>query len=451
MTKFILSAHQIVWGIPTLLLILITGLVLLFRTRFLPLRLLPRGLRLMARSLRSHGDGSFQAMCTALAATVGTGNLVGVAGALCLGGPGAIFWMWLCGILGMVTKFAEVTLAQRFRVTRSGESFGGPMYIITRGMGPKWHFLAVIYCILGLIASFGVGNAAQVQAVVASVRWVFPALTQRQTLGLGIAMAVLLGIALFGGQRTIGAAAEKLIPFAAGGYILLCFLVLALRRQYLADAFSQILLGAFSPRAVTGGVVGSFFQALRTGCSRGVFTNEAGMGTASIAHAGADVPHPVHQGLLGVVEVFLDTIVICTLTALVILVSGIPIPYGTDAGMTLTGGAFSQVLGGWTAWFLAAALTCFAVGSVLGWGLYGGRCAQFLFGERAWVPFAAAQTAAIVFAVIQEAQVVWLLSEIFNGLMALPNLVALAALAKEVSRLSRDYERKSGGPIHRRR
>ena len=453
MTNFLNGLHRIVWGAPTLILILGTGLFLSVRTRFVQLRLLPRSLRQMARSLRrkpgENGISPFQALCTALAATVGTGNLVGVAGAICLGGPGAIFWMWICGFIGMATKYAEVTLALRCRVREHGEYLGGPMYMITRGMGFRWRYLAAAYAVFGIAASFGVGNATQVNAVVSGVNAVLRSFGRaeslRRNLAVGLLLAVTIGAVLLGGAKQVGRTAEKLIPFVSGGYILLCLGVLILRRRYLPQAVSLILDGAFNPRSVTGGLLGSAFQALRVGCSRGVFTNEAGMGTASMAHACAQVSHPAEQGLLGIVEVFLDTIVICTLTALVILTAGGAIPYGTDAGGSLTASAFSAVYGSWVNVFLAGALACFAIATVLGWGLYGCRCAQFLLGPKAWKGFALLQALTVIPASVGKAETVWLLAEILNALMSVPNLIALAALSPELVRLTKEYER-SGTP-----
>ena len=453
MTNFLNGLHHTLWGAPTLILILGTGLFLSVRTRFVQLRLLPRSLRQMARSLRrkpgENGISPFQALCTALAATVGTGNLVGVAGAICLGGPGAIFWMWICGFIGMATKYAEVTLALRCRVREHGEYLGGPMYMITRGMGPRWRYLAAAYAVFGIAASFGVGNATQVNAVVTGVNAVLRSFGRaeslRRNLAVGLLLAVTIGAVLLGGAKQVGRTAEKLIPFVSAGYIALCLGVLILRRRYLPQAVSLILDGAFNPRSVTGGLLGSAFQALRVGCSRGVFTNEAGMGTASMAHACAQVSHPAEQGLLGIVEVFLDTIVICTLTALVILTAGVAIPYGTDAGGSLTASAFSAVYGSWVNVFLAGALACFAIATVLGWGLYGCRCAQFLLGPKAWKGFALLQALTVIPASVGKAETVWLLAEILNALMSVPNLIALAALSPELVRLTKEYER-SGTP-----
>ena len=449
MTKFLEDINGFVWGAPALVLILGVGLYLSVRTGFPQVTLFPKALRLFFRRLlcREGTDTSFRCLCTALAATVGTGNLAGVAGAICLGGPGAIFWMWVSGFFGMATKYAEATLAVRYCCKENGEVRGGPMYMISQGLGKRWKSLAALYCLFGVLASFGVGNAAQINTLTAAVGGMlrnFGLEPGRGTkLLLGIVVAAAVTMALLGGAGRIGAAAERLIPFASAGYILLCTVVLTLRHREIPGAFADILTGAFSPRAVTGGMLGSAFTALRIGCSRGVFTNEAGMGTAAIAHGGAEVYHPCEQGLMGIMEVFLDTIVICTLTALAILVSGVSLPYGTDTGAVLTEAAFSRVLGRGASLFLAAAVCCFAFATVLGWGLYGARCLEFLTGNAVWKGFALAQGAMALLGAVLETGPVWQISETFNGLMAIPNLFTLAVLAKEVSRLTIDY-RKTG-------
>ena len=452
MTKILEAVHGFVWGAPALLLIIGIGLYISIQTGFVQILLFPRGMKLFLSSLISpaerEGVSSFQALCTALAATVGTGNLVGVAGALCIGGPGAIFWMWLCGLLGMATKYAEVVLAVRYRSREDGAYVGGPMQMIVNGLGLRWRWLAVCYCVFGVIASFGVGNMAQINAVISGMNGLLLDYGIQETpfrnLLIGLALALLILLVLSGGAKGIGAAAEKLIPVASAGYILLCIGVLYFRYDRIPEALRQILLGAFSPRAATGGMLGSAFLALRVGCSRGVFTNEAGMGTASIAHASAETDHPAQQGLMGIVEVFLDTILICTLTALAILVSGVPIPYGNDLGGQLTNLAFSAVYGRSASVFLAAALSCFAFATVLGWSLYGGRCVQFLFGKGAWKWFVALQTLLVILGSVMNTQAVWLLAETVNGLMAIPNLIALAALSPEVVRLTIEYKEKTG-------
>ena len=454
MTQLRFYIQDAILGLPAAALILGVGLYLTIQLGFPQLVLLPKALGLFFRRMFAgkprEGVSSFQALCTALAATVGTGNLVGVAGAICLGGPGAMFWMWVCAFFGMATKYSEAALAVRCRVKTPDGYAGGPMYTMTCGLGQGFRLLAKAYCVFGILAAFGVGNAAQINAVVTGVNGAVsrfggePSL--RGNLMMGLILAVLAGFLLFGGAKRIGAAAELLVPIAAGCYILLCIGVLLVFRRRIPAAFGQFLAGAFCPRAVTGGILGSAFQALSVGCRRGVFTNEAGMGTASIAHACAEA-EPAEQGLMGMVEVFLDTIVICTLTALVILVSGVPIPYGVDVGGELTTAAFSQVYGAGASLFLAGALSLFAIATILGWGLYGSRCAQFLFGG--WKGFAAAQTAMVVLGAVLDTQVVWQLSETANGLMAIPNLICLAALTGELRRITKDYT-KSGASGSRR-
>jgi AGCS family alanine or glycine:cation symporter len=444
--------HQVyewVWGVPTLVLILALGLYLSVRTGFAQLRLLPKALRrffacFSASAESGEGTTSFRALCTALAATVGTGNLAGVAGALTIGGPGAIFWMWLCGLLGMMIKFAEATLAVACRTKNAaGEIVGGPMYMIRLKLPKGFWPLAYCYALFGVVTAFGVGNATQINTVItalfqtaASFGWDIP---DWGKLLLGIVFAVLIGAMLLGGAKRIGRAAEVLVPFAAALYLLLGTVVLIARWQAVPAAFSAIIRGAFSPQAVTGGMVGSALVALRTGVSRGVFTNEAGMGTASIAHAAASVEHPVQQGMMGIVEVFLDTIVICTLTALVILVSGTPVAYGFDADIRLTTAAFAQVLGPWVCVIITLSLCLFAVATVLGWGLYGLRCAQFLFGSEVWKLFSCLQILTVVLGAVLPSETIWLLAEILNGCMAIPNLIALGALSPQLISIYKSY------------
>lgn len=454
MEKVLETMNAFVWGIPALVGILGVGIYLSLRTGFAQFRLLPRAIRDFCEMLRgkskNKGEVSpFQALCTALAATVGTGNLAGVAGAMAIGGPGAIFWMWICALLGMMTKFAEATLSVRYRVKNDrGEWMGGPMYIIEHGMGSRWRWMASTYAFFGVVAAFGVGNATQINAVVGSVNQVLPMLGREETvvgnLLMGIILAILVCGILLGGMEGIGRAAEKLVPFASCLYLLLGFGVLIARAQDLPGAFQAIVSGAFNPQAVTGGAIGSLFVGMRVGVSRGVFTNEAGMGTAGIAHGAAAVQHPAEQGLMGIMEVFLDTIVICTMTALVILVSGVPIPYGTDVGVSLTTQAFASVYGNWVSVMIALALCCFAIATVLGWGMYGARCAQYLFGSGVWKRFVLLQGVTVVAGAVLKTGTVWMLSETVNGLMALPNLVALAFLAPEVSRLTKAFSKVKG-------
>lgn len=445
--------NSFVWGIPALLLILGVGLFLSIRTGFAQLILFPKALytfswRFRSKSKDAQGTSPYQALCTALAATVGTGNLAGVAGAIAIGGPGSIFWMWVCAFFGMVTKFAEATLAVRYsNIDINGERVGGPMHMIEKGLGYRWRWLASLYSFFGVVAAFGVGNATQINTLIGGLNDVIAVFGGYETtsvnLIMGIILAALIAQMLLGGAKRIGQIAERLVPLASVVYLLLGFGVLLHQASLIPKAFASIIQGAFSPQAVTGGALGSAFTALRIGASRGVFTNEAGMGTAAIAHAGANVSHPAEQGLMGIIEVFIDTILICTMTALVILCSNVPIPFGLDEGIVLTNRAFSAVYGSWCIIPIAIALCCFAFATVLGWGLYGARCAQYLFGEKAWKPFVFLQVLIVVVGAVLKTGTVWVLSEIVNGLMAIPNLIALAFLSPELSRLTTDFKNRT--------
>lgn len=433
--------------------ILYVGLSFTVKSRFAQFRLLPHALQNFWQSLKvkdseQGGVSGFRALCTALAATVGTGNIAGVAGAIAIGGPGVVFWMWVCAFMGMITKMAEVTLATKYRrKNKAGEYVGGPMYMITQGMPRKYHFLAYYYAFFGIVASLGVGNATQVNAVVDGLRSI--AQMSEKSFGfmesvfIGGIIALLISFVFKRGANGVGCWAEILVPIAASGYIVLSMLFLFLRYKELPHAFAVIITGAFQPQSVTCGVLASFFLSLRVGVSRGVFTNEAGMGTASIAHAAANTKHPVQQGMMGIVEVFLDTIVICTLTALVILCSGTDIPYGTDPGITLTLDAFAKIYGDWIRVVLTILTCIFAFATILGWGLYGARCAQFLFGDNAWRLFTRFQSVGVILGVLLQTSSVWVLAEIVNGLMAIPNLIALMFLSPEFFRILGSYHNKN--------
>ena len=440
--------NRFVWGIPALILIIAVGMLLTLRTGWAQFRLFPAALRAFVSSFHKSdgGDGvsPYRALCTALAATVGTGNLAGVGGAIAIGGPGAVFWMWMCALLGMVTKFAEATLSVRYRVKDgNGNYLGGPMYMVQRGLGNKWYPIAVIYCFFGVVAAFGVGSATQINAVIGGINGAVRALGGQESAKMNVLVGIILSsfvvLVLLGGAKRIGGAAAFLVPFASLFYIALCVGVLILKVEAVPQAFASIVKGAFSPRAATGGVLGSAFQSLRIGASRGVFTNEAGMGTAGMAHGSAQVSHPVQQGLMGIMEVFIDTIVICTMTGLVILCSGITIPYGQDLGIRITADAFSRVYGSWVNIPIAISLCCFAFATIIGWGLYGMRCAQFLFGDKVWKGFVILQAGSVVLGSVIGTGTVWSLSETANGLMAIPNLLILISLSPELVRLVNEY------------
>ena len=451
MAEILSRINGMIWGLPALVMIIGVGLYLTFKTKFVQVRLFPEALRLFCRQFFSKekdnaGISPYQALCTALAATVGTGNIVGVAGALALGGPGAIFWMWCCGFLGMAIKFTEATLAVRYREKNAdGEFVGGPMYMIKLGMRKTWHWLAWIYAFFGVVAAFGVGNATQINSVISGINSALAALggtpTTAGNLVIGSALSILIASILLGGAKRIGEIAEKIVPFSSVLYLVLCIGVLIACYDRVPGAFAAIVQGAFSPRAATGGVIGSAIVALRVGASRGVFTNEAGMGTAAIAHASANVVNPVEQGMMGIIEVFLDTIVMCSLTAMAILCSGVPISYGHDIGGALTAIAFASVYGDWISIMLALCLCSFALATVIGWGLYGVRCAQFLFGADVWKKFVYLQGMTVIIGAILQTETVWQISEIVNGLMVIPCLIALARLSPELLKLIKNYRK----------
>ena len=451
MLRLLSILHDVVWGIPTVAIVLGIGLYLSVVTWFPQIRLLPGAIRQLFRK-PGQDEGAvtpFRAMCTALGATVGTGNLAGVAGAICLGGPGAVFWMWICGFIGMATKFSEIVLAYFYRTRRGKEFIGGPMYLITNGMGSRWKWLAAVYSLLGLVAAIGIGNATQVDAVVSGCNKVLSlAGIGESTAGnliMGILLAAILGTMLMGGAGSVGKIAERLVPFSASAYVILCGILIFFRRGALHVAFAAIIKGAFHPRAFTGGIIGSVCRCMSVGCARGVFTNEAGMGTASIVHASANARHPVEQGMMGLLEVMIDTLVICTLTALVILCGGTPVPYGKDLGISLTISAFRNFYGDWVSVLLTLFLCSFAFATMMGWGLYGARCCEFLFGPNSWKNFIWAEMGAIILGSVIHTEYIWLMADTINGMMILPNLIALTALSPKLIAVTKAYGK--GSPV----
>lgn len=443
-----MAVNSFVWGVPAMVCILGVGILLTVRTGFVQFRRFPYTMKTIFGKLMkkdSAGKGSitpFQAVCTALASTVGTGSIAGVAGAIAIGGPGAVFWMWISALLGMCTKFAEVTLAVRFRERNAtGDYVGGPMYYIKNGLPKKWHFLAVLYALFGVMAVFGTGNATQVNTIVASVNSALVSFhvidasaTGKSSLIMGILLAVIVAAVLLGGVKRIGGVSEKLVPFMALFYLVLACGVVVINYRAVPGVFAEILEGAFHPIGVTGGVVGSVFLCMRKGISRGIFSNEAGLGTGSIAHATSAETNPVKQGVFGIFEVFM-TIIICTLTALVILCSGIPVTYGSDAGAGLAISGFISVYGSWITLFTAIAISCFAFSTVLGWGLYGARCIEFLGGVRFIKPFMVVYSLVAIVGATLDLGLMWSIAETFNGLMAIPNLIALFLLSGTVVKL----------------
>ena len=448
------AVNDFVWGVPAMVCILGVGLLLSVRTGFLQIRRFPYAIRTTIGRMfkkKTAADGAmtpFQAVCTALAATVGTGNIAGVAGAIAIGGPGAVFWMWCSALLGMCTKYAEVTLALHFRQRSAGGNWtGGPMYYIKNGLGRRWQWLAVVYSLFGVLTVFGTGNATQVNTIVTAID---AALLQHGAaaesalpmlnLIVGILVAMLVALVLLGGIKRIGSVAEKLVPFMALFYVVLALGVVALNAPRLPGVLAAIVGGAFQPGAFTGGVVGSVFLSLKKGVSRGIFSNEAGLGTGSIAHACADTQKPVKQGMFGIFEVFADTIVICTITALVILCSGTPVPYGAEAGAELTISGFTAAYGSWVSLFTMVALCCFAFSTIIGWGLYGSTCISYLCRtEKVIRPFLVVYSFVAILGATVDLGLLWSIAETFNGLMAIPNLIALLLLSGTVARLTREF------------
>lgn len=443
------AVNSFVWGIPAMVCIIGVGLFLSIQTRFIQFRRFRYTFKVTIGRLfhkKEASDGSitpFQAVCTALAATVGTGNIAGVAGAIAIGGPGAVFWMWVSALLGMCTKFSEVTLAVHFREkNKDGDWVGGPMYYIKNGLGARWQWLAVVFSALGVLTVFGTGNATQVNTITTAIDSAllnYGIISSESVsvlnLVIGCLIAVLVGSVLLGGIKRIGRVTERLVPFMALFYIILAFGVVFLNIEHVPAVFTSIFRGAFSPSAVTGGAIGSMFLSLKNGVSRGIFSNEAGLGTGSIAHAAADTKDPIKQGYFGIFEVFTDTILICTLTALVILCSGISVPYGAAAGAELTISGFTATYGNWVSIFTAVALCCFAFSTIIGWGLYGTRCIEFLFGSGVNRPFMLVYAAVAVLGATVDLGLLWGIADTFNGLMSIPNLIALFLLGGTVVKL----------------
>ena len=447
------AVNNFIWGVPAMVCIFGVGLYLSIRTNFLQIRKFPYAIKTTLGRIfrkRDASDGAitpFQAVCTALAATVGTGNIAGVAGAIAIGGPGAIFWMWVSALFGMCTKYAEVTLAVHYReINANGELVGGPMYYIKNGLSKKWHWLAYLFAAFGVLTVFGTGNATQVNTITTAINSallnynvISESAVSTSNLIIGIIIAILIAMILLGGIKRIGHVTEKLVPFMALLYILLGLGVILLNIQNVPAVFASIFRGAFQPRAVTGGIVLSMFTSLKKGVSRGIFSNEAGLGTGSIAHACADTKKPVKQGMFGIFEVFTDTIVICTLTALVILCSGVAVDYGKAAGAELTILGFTSTYGSWVSIFTAVAMCCFAFSTAVGWGLYGARCIEFLFSEKVIKPFMVIYSLVAILGATANLVLMWSIAETFNGLMAIPNLIALFLLSGTVVKLTKEY------------
>ncbi|MBQ4061339.1 MAG: alanine:cation symporter family protein [Christensenellaceae bacterium] len=450
------AVNGFVWGIPAMICIIGVGLLIAVRTGLIQFRKFPAAIKATVGKMfkKEKADKgaitSFQAVCTALAATVGTGNIAGVAGAIAIGGPGAVFWMWISALLGMGTKFAEVTLAVHYRErNKHGDWVGGPMYYIKNGLKKHWHFLAILYAVFGVLTVFGTGNATQVNTITTSINTALTSFnvinedsTRTVSLIIGIVIAAVVALVLLGGIKRIGSVSEKLVPFMALLYIILALGVVFINIKSVPVVFASIFKGAFNPSAVTGGIVGSMFISMRRGVSRGIFSNEAGLGTGSIAHATSDVKNPVEQGYFGIFEVFVDTIIVCTLTALVVLCGAGGIEYGVDAGAALTIKGFTSTYGNWVSIFTAVAMCCFAFSTILGWGLYGARCIEYLGSEKLIKPFMIVYSLMAIVGATMDLGLLWNIADTFNGLMAIPNLIALFLLSGTVVRLIRENKNK---------
>lgn len=452
------TINGIVWGPLMLILIVGTGIFLSFRVGFIQFRRFGYAMKntlgkcFQKQEVTDPGAISpLQAVTTALAATVGTGNIVGVTGAIAAGGPGAVFWMEVAALFGMVTKYSEVAMSIKFRERNAkGDWVGGPMYYIAKGLGSNWKWLGAIFAVLGAICAFGIGNMTQMNSIATSisgavgtfagenfnpmiVRWI-----------AGISMCLVTALVYLGGIKRIGEVTERLVPVMAVIYIVSSLIVIFSHIGNIGPVLRAIFVGAFNPSAVVGGAVGiTITKAMTKGVARGVFSNEAGLGSAPIAHAAADTKGPVQQGLFGIFEVFADTTVICTMTALVILMSGTPIDFSKGgAGVELTSAAFASTFGNGASVVVAIGITLFAGSTILSWGLYGTRCAEFLFGSKVIKPYQVIFCLMLLVGATMELQLAWDIADTLNALMAIPNLIALLGLSPLIVKITKEYFQK---------
>ena len=466
LSQFISTIDDIAWGPVMLILLVGTGFYLSFRMGFLQFTRIPYWWKNTAgKLLHKHeaGEGEvtpLQALTTALAATVGTGNIAGVTGAIFIGGPGAVFWMWVAALVGMMTKYSEVVLAVRYRERNAkGDWVGGPMYYIKNGLGKNWAWLGGVFCILAALAAFGIGNATQVQSIADAINNAIDSFTPNaaatfQFLGspvrittfiVGIIVAIIVALVLFGGIKRIGQVTEKLVPFMAVVYIVAALAVIIVNIGQIGKVFGMIFQGAFSPDAAIGGVFGiTVLTSMKKGVGRGCFSNEAGLGSAPIAHAATSETDPVRQGLYGIFEVFMDTIVICTLTSLTVLTvysaGGIDITWGSGGNGSNVAAAMSTVFGSKLgAVIIAVCLSLFALSTILSWSLYGTRCFEYLFGVKATKVYQALFICFVIIGATMSLADAWNLADALNGFMAIPNLIALLALSGVTIKLTREH------------
>ena len=466
LSELISLIDDFAWGPWMLILLVGTGFYLSLRTGFPQFTKIPYWWKNTAGKLFGHheaGKGEvtpFQALTTALAATVGTGNIAGVTGAIFIGGPGAVFWMWLAGLLGMMTKYAEVLLAVKFRErNKKGDWVGGPMYYIKNGLGPKWAWLGTVFAVLAMLAAFGIGNATQIQSIADAINnaidtfnpgtpasiLLFGDQVRISTLLIAGVVAVFVALVLFGGVKRIGQVTEKLVPFMAAVYIVSELYVILANGSQILPAFGMIFKGAFQPSAAIGGAFGvTVMTSIKKGVGRGCFSNEAGLGSAPIAHAATSETDPVKQGLYGIFEVFMDTIVICTLTSFTVLTTylsgGITITWGSGGNGSDVAAAISSVLGAkFGAVIIAVSLSLFALSTILSWSLYGTRCCEYLFGHKSVKIYQIIFIGFIMIGATMSLADAWNLADALNGFMAIPNLIALLALSGTVIELTKDH------------
>ncbi|MDO4580985.1 MAG: sodium:alanine symporter family protein [Bacillota bacterium] len=453
------AINNVAWGIPMLTLLIGAGLWLTIGSGGVQFAHFGHAMKHTLGRIfkRQHTDDKgattpFQALSIAMSATVGTGNIAGVSGAILLGGPGAVFWMWISALVGMATKYSEIVLAIKFRERNAnGEWAGGPMYYIKNGLGKHWKWLGAIFCAFGAFAAFGIGNISQTNTMASSVVGLFKHFSYNPdglpvgtiNLVFGLIVAAFVGLVLLGGLKRIGAVTSKLVPFMSIFYIIGALVIIIANIGSIGQVLGDIFTGAFGGfKPVTGGVTGFLIaETVKFGFKRGCFSNEAGLGSAPIAHATADTDGPVQQGLYGIFEVFVDTIIICTLTALAVLMSGVIIPYGDNSiAGALTTDAFASVFGGGFAnVFLTVAIICFATSTILGWALYGSRCCEFLFGGKSVKPYQVLFVLVVVAGSVMDLSLAWDISDTLNALMGIPNLIGLLFLSPVVIKLTREY------------
>lgn len=437
-SNYINQLNQIVWGPAMLILILGTGIYLMLGLQLMPFRRLGHGFRMLWQGRIGSGSGDitpFNALMTSLSATVGTGNIAGVATAIFFGGPGALFWMWCTALVGMATKYAEAICAVHYRETdQAGNHIGGPMYYIKNGLKSHWAWLGTAFAIFGAIAGFGIGNTVQAHSVADGLHHLFG----MPTWATGVILAVLVGLVLIGGIRRIAEVAGKIVPIMAILYIACGLVILYLNAAEIPKAFNLIFSYAFTPAAATGGFAGAaVWAAIQFGVARGIFSNEAGLGSAPIAHAAAQTNNPVKQGVIAMLDPLIDTIIICTITGLVIIISG---EWTSGiSGVPLSTAAFERALPNFGGYVVTFGLVLFAFTTLLGWSFYGEKCVEYLFGIKSIIPFRFLWVIAVPIGAISDLEFIWLLADALNALMAIPNLIALLLLSPVIFKLTRDY------------